>query len=143
MYKLQQMDPQKQMLPIQNTTSPKPHMDLLNLQPPTTSVIANKNQNKTQIKILQININGLHKKHSEIQSFLSKHNIDIALIQEAHSPANTPTAPFYGYDSIYTNKQPTNHTLLTLIKNNIMYHNPTTDITNLRRDPALNLQSFK
>ena len=44
--------------------------------PPTTSGTANKNQNKTQIKILQININGLHKKHSEIQSFLSKHNIE-------------------------------------------------------------------
>src|ERR1700755_1762008 len=107
------------MLPIQNTTLPKPHMDLLNLQPPTPSVITNNNQNKTQIKILQINNNGLHKKHTEIQTFLSKHNIDIALIQEAHPPANTPKTPFYEYDSIYTNKLPTNHTLLTLIKKTI------------------------
>src|SRR5215469_13449577 len=102
-----------------------------------------RHQNPTNsLNILQININGLNNKIPEINHFLYKHNIHIALIQEAYLPLNSHPPKFYNYDTIFASSLPPHHSLMTLIRNDLTYHNTSLHTSTLLNNPTIRLQSL-
>jgi hypothetical protein len=110
--------------------------------PPTILNPINQNSHISTLNILQININGIHNNHKELETFLHKHNIHIALIQEAHFPTNLLPPTFYKYDSIYSQHTPNHHKLLTLIHNSINYSNTSSQYANTQNDNTSKIQTF-
>lgn len=111
--------------------------------PPLTIITPSGSMNlNPSMNILQLNINGLHHKSKELEDFLCRHNIHLALIQEGHLPAGNPKPTFYKYDTILSVHQLRNLFLLTLIHNSPSYTNTTTHTQNSLNGNTLKLQSF-
>ena len=114
---------------ITSKQSRSPSTDTNHVKPTTT-----KKENRN-IKILQLNINGIKSKLLELKQLLEEENIDIAVIQETklHPSSKNPTIPNY---SFYRQDRPMSSSsiktkingggLIMYIKNNLPYTNTAT-----------------
>lgn len=99
---------------------------------------------KHSLNILQLNINGIQNKTTELQHILTEHNIHIALIQETNLNSNKPSPMFHDYTTLRQNTTPSAHSILTLVHTSILFTD-TTDQTKslLEQDNTLNIQSIE
>ena len=78
--------------------------------------------NKQYLKILQININGIHKKHTELAHILKTNNIDIATVQETKLANHHKTSTIPQYTTHRTDRtHKKGGRLITFIKQNINF----------------------
>src|SRR6476469_7734799 len=116
----------------------------LNAPPQTqTSATNNPQLRNKQLKILQINVNGIQNKTVELQQLLTQENIDILTIQETKLNSTNKTPQFPHYSA--TRKDNTSKSgggLLTYVKDNITFRDappPPTTSTNLIETQAIKI----
>ena len=122
------------------TTTPKPPHPPANLtsqqpnpnSPPPHASAAAAHTNPKQITLIQININGINTKKSELADYLQKHQPDVVTIQETKLTPKAKTPTFSNYTTIRTDRtfgKPGGGGLITLVKSNITFtetnHDPT------------------
>src|SRR6476469_4312252 len=116
----------------------------LNAPPQTqTSATNNPQLRNKQLKILQINVNGIQNKTVELQQLLTQENIDILTIQEAKLNSTNKTPQFPHYSAIRKDRtSKSGGGLHTYVKDNITFTDappPPTTSTNLIETQAIKI----
>ena len=98
----------------------------------------------TNINIVQINIDCIYTKQTELQDYLHKHNIHIALLQETKLKQTQSTPTFPTYSCIRTDRpHGQGGGLLTYIHNDIIYKDTTSHTKTLfQNDTTMEIQSL-
>ena len=121
-------NPTRQSKPQIPQSKPKSSPPSTNASPPNPGKKCNHN-----LKILQLNINGIRNKATELQQLLIEENIDVAVIQETRlqPSSKTPTIPNYSFtrQDRHTTTSAKSKTigggLIIYIKDNLPYTNTT------------------
>ena len=106
-------------IPPQHSSQTRPNQDPP-VQPPPTP--PNTSQHQNRLNILQININGIRRKHTELEEYATQHKIDIILIQESKLTPSQKTPTIQSFTPIRTDRrQGAGGGLITYVKQDITF----------------------
>ena len=115
-------NPTPQPQPPQTHTSHKKTQQRQTINPTASTTKTSNKQRFAQLRIMQININGINNKLAELTDLIHNTNTDIVTIQETKLTTNSKTPQITGYTAIRTDRQQNKGGgLLTYIKHDITF----------------------